>query len=441
MNVEWVEQGIIGSDTFVEEHLAPMCRDFAAKAEIARKTGVRLLVPVSAQMDEEALMRLIRGDGIVGSNGNDGTEPVYLSLEEANAGSNLDETAHDGYLVIKPDTLRITNMVDRNGQTKLSFTESAAAEQPDSPDGEPQQFTSSLPLAKVAGGTGSLSACPYSVLVALDAFEQKLGRGRKWKPVNRQQDALLNWRQQCGADLPRLGDAVKGMCSQDAGALNKFLADNGFNIRLSPLGKDDLGAVGILDLLVEWLNAGDKQSIRCKDGKIAEGVRIKDAEVLDLNGSDCAVRLETKDGTRVYIMPSPRPADQFQLMGRVMTANAEAGKARRSEEYKGCDFPMVDMLVQEDVSWLRGMCTVGQDNSPWTVTQAMQENRLRMNQFGARAQSATAMVVTRGISFEQPFVVDEPFIVWFTKPNCTRPLFAAWVDYSDWRNPGDLKAK
>jgi hypothetical protein len=278
-------------------------------------------------------------------------------------------------------------------------------------------------------------------MVALDASEQELGQGRKWVPTNQQQDALLNWRDTCGGDLALLGDAVKGMCSHDASVLNKFLADNGFNIRLNPLGPDDLGTVGILDLLVEWLNAGNEQSIRAKNGRTYEGVRIKDAEVLDLWGTHYVVRLRTKDGTCVYIMTEVRPADQFQLMGQVSHANTAAKTARRSQKYKGCDFPMVDMRVQEDVSWLRGMHTVGQDGSPWTVTQAKQENRLRMNQFGARAQSATAMVMTRGISFEKPFVVDGPFMVWFTRPDCTRPLFAAWVDYSDWKNPGDLKAK
>ena len=432
--------GITGSRRLVGD-LIPICRGFEAKAAVAKENGCMLFIPAGESLDERSLMSLVRGEFSVSSEGNDGTEPVYFSLEEGNVGCNLAGSAHPGYLVINPNTLEIIDMIDRCGATRLSSGGQYQAIKPDEQSATRRQPVSLLPRAKVASGSGSLSACPYSILVALDAFEKNLGNGRAWTPVNQQQDALINWRETCGADISRLGDVVKGLCSSSADELNKFLSDNGFSIKLDPLGPDDLGAVGILDLLVEWLNAGSEQSIRGQDGKTYAGVRIKNAAVLDIRGTHYAARLETKDGTCAYIMPDDRPADQFQLMGRVNDANAFASAMKHSRKYKGVDFPMVNMRVREDMSWLLGMNTVGEDHSPWRITQALQENRLRMNQFGARAQSATAVAVTRGISFEQPFVVDRPFIVWFTRPGCTRPLFAAWVDYSDWSNPGDLKAQ
>ncbi|MDO8598851.1 MAG: hypothetical protein Q7S02_01975, partial [bacterium] len=60
---------------------------------------------------------------------------------------------------------------------------------------------------------------------------------------------------------------------------------------------------------------------------------------------------------------------------------------------------------------------------------------------GARAESAVAIAVTRGGSFEKPkpdLVIDQPFLCWIRRPGCRLPLFVGYFDTDSWKDPGSL---
>ena len=63
-----------------------------------------------------------------------------------------------------------------------------------------------------------------------------------------------------------------------------------------------------------------------------------------------------------------------------------------------------------------------------------------MNEFGARAQSATSMMIASAFAgpLKQELVIDKPFLIWFSQEGMSLPLFVAHVGYDDWKNPGDI---
>ena len=63
--------------------------------------------------------------------------------------------------------------------------------------------------------------------------------------------------------------------------------------------------------------------------------------------------------------------------------------------YDGVRFPMVDLDITNDIGWLKDMSTATKNRDiPAEITQAVQQIKIKMNEKGARFQSATAMAVT-----------------------------------------------
>ena len=79
---------------------------------------------------------------------------------------------------------------------------------------------------------------------------------------------------------------------------------------------------------------------------------------------------------------------------------------------------------------------MGKDGSPAEIAQALYQHRLRMNEVGARAQAAAALGMSRGISMEEPVMINGPFIVWFEKDGVIP--FSAHITEEHMKKPGNL---
>ena len=53
--------------------------------------------------------------------------------------------------------------------------------------------------------------------------------------------------------------------------------------------------------------------------------------------------------------------------------------------FGGLRFPMVNINQQVDIGWLKGMQTVDKYDLSYYISQALQQNKLRINEVGARA--------------------------------------------------------
>ena len=73
-----------------------------------------------------------------------------------------------------------------------------------------------------------------------------------------------------------------------------------------------------------------------------------------------------------------------------------------------------------------------------SISQALQQTKFKMNQFGARVKSAVAIAVSRAMSREVGLDIDQPFYLWIERDGVTVPVMYAYLDQEDWKDPGNL---
>ncbi len=282
----------------------------------------------------------------------------------------------------------------------------------------------------------STTAVTYPIVAALKTAEQILGPDRVWNLTNDlQRRFLADFCATCWEEVEGIAE-IESTASYSADEINAFLKERGFTIQLEPWSPPNFGVASVLDLLVEWVEAGEATVVTADDGRQFPGVRIGEAGVrfFDAPGHPNPVAgLETKSGDHVYMTMLDQPPGGFDLIAR---AQELVGDKRPSWEYGGLVFPMVDLNQEVDIAWLIGMHTCGNDGLPAIIAQALQQTKLRMNEIGARAESAVAI---RAKGIPQPdYVINHPFLVWFERDGLSKPLFAGHITPDDWRNPGNV---
>jgi len=146
----------------------------------------------------------------------------------------------------------------------------------------------------------------------------------------------------------------------------------------------------------------------------------------------------TKSADAVFMtMVDDSPAG-LALLERAY-ALSRAGK--EIGDFDGLVFPMVHLEQAVGLGWLAGLVTDDEEGLPWEIEAALERNRLRMNEVGARAESAVMLQMVWAAIGPEPksdHVIDRPFLVWFERDGLSRPLFAAYVVEDEWRNPGAI---
>ncbi len=286
----------------------------------------------------------------------------------------------------------------------------------------------------------SITAAAYPIVAALVEAEKMDGMGpnRQWQARNKVQLLFLEqFFKQCRGEIGKIPE-IESIASWSVEDINAFLRQRGFTIQLRHIDANTFAVASVLDLLVEWKNKGDIRTVRGIDGLDYAGVRIgKDSvEFYKASGHRHLIAaLETKTGDTVYMtMVDREPADGLNL---IILAEALSERMRPTFPMNSVIFPMVDLNQQVDISWLIDMATRGIDGQPAWITQALQQNILRINEVGARAKSGVAMAVTRGMT-PPDLIINGPFLVWFERQHLAKPLFAGYITPEDWKNPGTL---
>ena len=284
----------------------------------------------------------------------------------------------------------------------------------------------------------SKTVVTYPIVAALVAAERIAGPDREWKPANpKQRRFLTEFFEICRRE--RVSE-IQSLASWRAEEINKFLRERGFLIQLQPFAQNTFGVASILDLLVEWLQKGEVTKIETKTQKTFPGVRIKEENVSffkAIGHNEPIARLLTKSGDEVFMtMVGKIPAEDFDLVAKVEELS---NNIRPNSEFGGLVFPMVDLDQKVDISWLRDLQTICSDGTPGIITQALQQTKLKMNEVGARVQSAVAVAMLKGISMHKPdHIINRPFLMWIERNGLEQPLFVGYITEEDWKNPGSL---
>lgn len=263
--------------------------------------------------------------------------------------------------------------------------------------------------------------------------------GQPWRPKNdRQRAFLVDVYARLREEVPRIPE-IESVASREIAKVNAFLKRRGFSITLDEVTGDAFGVASVLDVLVEWTKRGRVQELEVRRKRypavriIGEGVQFCRGP----NHKHPIAYLTTKSGDRVYLTVLDRafPGDGLLEQGAMLMTRLQP-----VHEFDGVVFPMVSLDVCEDIGWLSGLETVGGDGRPAWIGQALQQTKFRMNEVGARAESAAAATLFKSMVVERKpdLVINEPFLIWIARDGLTAPLFAGYITQEDWKQPASL---
>lgn len=277
---------------------------------------------------------------------------------------------------------------------------------------------------------------------ALAAAQIELGPDRKWNAVNSMQKRFIA--EFLDPNLGIIGSVpeVSGICSRSADVINKFLADRGYSIRLGQFDPEEFGVASALDLLVEWMESGVRQNIIPFGGKIYDGFRLKShclAFYRKTGHPNPIVEIATQNGDSVFVTMLDESLSDFALVDKVSELFSGL---RVTNEFEGLVIPMITLKQEVNISWMLRMNTVDDKGTPAWISQAKQETRLRMNEFGARVQSAVALGMKRllaaPVKSKPDHIIDKPFLMWIMRRGLSIPMFVGHLTYDDWKDPGNI---
>lgn len=257
----------------------------------------------------------------------------------------------------------------------------------------------------------------------------------QWQTTNETQQLFVHNYLAQYTDITKFKpDELKAWASKNYQELNDILAKEHFAIRLEPFPTNGFGMVAILDVMMEWLNAGTSKKITTKDNSTYAGVEIErgfNVYTSDKHKHPIAC-IQTKSGDLVWFTIADKQRSNFDLLQHINTIKTTL---QADDKYQSVMFPKIDLDQQPDITWLLRMSYAG-----YFIAQAKQQTKLKMNEFGAHVKSAVAIAMMRSMppSHKKVLMIDQPFFCWITKPTISIPVFAGYLDTDVWKDPGSL---
>lgn len=284
--------------------------------------------------------------------------------------------------------------------------------------------------------TKSRAVCHAPIGACLARIEQEIGSSGVWTRQNDHQEVFFSEYYADNARLLLKLPEIESIVAKEAGTINRFLKERGFSIKLDEFSQDPprFAAAAVLNLLLKWSNQGTVTTVR--NGQFP-AFRLSGAQVefrTTLLSSTPLAIITTHTGDKVHIMATPRLPETASIFSLV---KRRAANTSSSNEFGGLVLPMISYDSEQDLCWLKGAQTSDTDGVPWEIEQAVQQIKFRMNEVGARAESAAAVVVAkRGVAPQLPdLVIDDPFLLWITRPGVPDPLFIGHFTEEMWMRP------
>lgn len=297
----------------------------------------------------------------------------------------------------------------------------------------------------------------FPIAGALAQLETIL-KPEEWRPINVSQSSFLrDFYYKVQGQVDRIPE-LTGVADRDVEAVNRFLKSKGFDIQLDPQ-TDGLYAASVLDVLVKWLKVGQPRDLRAANGNNYDGFLLNTDENgitysgLTIDHEDNRLKMNyaeitTQSGDQVcFLIADGANGGQISpstiewlgeeiVFGRLSMATMACDR----RNYQDMHIPMINLDQEVDISWLKGAVAIVDKGNDWYIAQALQQTKFRMNEVGARAESAVAVGMMRCMAVPMPrLVVDSPFFAWIKRPSLTRPLFVGYFGYDCWANPGSIE--
>ncbi len=278
----------------------------------------------------------------------------------------------------------------------------------------------------------------YPIVAALIGAEKELGKDRIWRIINDQQGEFLRKFFLGSRGEVETIPEIETRVSREAETLNDFLRERGFSIQLDKFtAPDDFGVVSILELVLDWLTPGWKTSVRSQtDNKDYPAVEMRESisffTVAGFNDPVAAIQTKTEDV--VYLTVPRNDVTETELDS---VAETTLRLMTPCFNYDKLVFPMIDLDMELDITWLQGMFTFDEDDVIAVIRQALQQTLFKMDEIGAIVKSAVAISAVR-CSISQPketFTIDKPFLAIVVRPSLKKPLFVGYLNTDCWAKP------
>lgn len=275
----------------------------------------------------------------------------------------------------------------------------------------------------------SMAYSIYPFVPALKKALEIIG-GEEWTTTGPKQEELLNML--AGVSSEDCKYIFLQTCvSRSANDINKFLAANGFDIKLGQLDPGGIGVASILKIFMTWFSS-EQTTINAENDSVYKGVKITDnIHLLNSNKTNAfIVEIEVQEGFSIYLSQIPffRPTDEQNLL---LLANklSETKEYDNSYVLESVSFPEVEMDCNPDVSWIKGLSA-----GEYFITQAVMQTKFLLDKRGAKAEAAVAFAISKGMSEKINIILDGPFVAWIEKPGVKLPLFVSWCGYDSWKD-------
>ena len=231
-----------------------------------------------------------------------------------------------------------------------------------------------------------------------------------------------------------LPQELRARASTNIPALNDWLEQEGFDIRLSEGIPDTYGVVAILKIALEWKQKARQTSIEYSGQQYSafELERKKhDCSVFHVEGyAHPIARVVTKNNDTVYFALADAPADDMQLQDKVVKLLAQ--KKISNADHDSVIVPKVSLDIRKKLEKLLGL-VIGDGR----IMQAEQQTKFSMDETGARVEDAVALLIER--CMPQPaYILNKPFYVWIVRDGMQEPYFAGYITPKDWKNLNDI---
>ncbi|OHA17292.1 MAG: hypothetical protein A2830_00885 [Candidatus Taylorbacteria bacterium RIFCSPHIGHO2_01_FULL_44_110] len=230
---------------------------------------------------------------------------------------------------------------------------------------------------------------------------------------------------------------IESVASESVSTINEFLEERGFQIKLEEFKKSSksFGVASVFKLFLEWIKPGRITSIR---NRMYPAVYLEAGVSFfrSKHSNNPILSVKAKNGDIVSMTILSEPPVGFDLLELIGVISTEMKPAM---EFDGAIFPMIDYNREIDISWMEGM-KLTSSAGPWVIEQALQQTKFRMNELGAKVESAASM----GIRLlcctpsDPPLVIDKPFLLWVNRSSFHHPLFVGYFAEENWKRPGKL---
>lgn len=284
------------------------------------------------------------------------------------------------------------------------------------------------------------TVCLYPQFGAVDI----LGKNRNWKASNTNPESLqyrwLRYFEHSRSEIPNIPE-IQCIASWSHEEINEFLASRGYDISLAPFGPGEFGTASEMDVLVKWLKPGKQVRLgHALHRSLYPGVLLKSGVGIFEHSKhdEPIVVIETQNGDKVYMTIHNKITDPLDMVAKTLELERAL---RQIYSYEGVHFPQVDVNEKPDISWLKGLWTTGSDRATWAISQALQQTKFRMNEEGARAESAVAIGIERLSLPQPPASINRPFLVWIKRSTLSLPFFVGHITEECWKRPKDINEK